>query len=147
MRDLQEEIEEKLRELDPQIELIALEHPAPDALRLYIDHPDGVNLELCERVTGQLRELLLDYTLEVSSPGAERPLTKPEHFRRFRGRRVRVRTEEALEGRRSFTGTIADADEEAVSVELDGGAVKIPHESIRRSNLVPDIAKPSEVGS
>ena len=112
MRDLQEEIQEKLSQLDPQIELIALENPAPDSLRLYIDHPDGVNLELCERATRQLGDLLVDYSLEVSSPGAERPLTKPEHFRRFRGRRVRVRTEEELAGRRSFTGTIADADED-----------------------------------
>jgi ribosome maturation factor RimP len=147
MRDLQEEIQEKLSQLDPQIELIALENPAPDSLRLYIDHPDGVNIELCERATRQLGDLLVDYSLEVSSPGAERPLTKPEHFRRFRGRRVRVRTEEELAGRRSFTGTIADADEEAVSVELEGGPVKIPHQSIRRSNLVPDIANTSEVGS
>jgi ribosome maturation factor RimP len=144
MRDLQDKIENRLRELDPTLELIALEQPAPDALRLYIDHPDGVSLALCERVTNQLRDLLLDYSLEVSSPGADRPLTKPEHFRRFLGRRVRVRTREALEGRRSFTGTIAGADEHAVSVELDAGSVTIPLERIRRSNLVPDFTEVSQ---
>jgi ribosome maturation factor RimP len=141
MRDLQENIEIRLTELDPTIELIALESFASDGLRLYIDHPDGVTLALCERVTHHLRELLLDYSLEVSSPGAERPLTKPEHFRRFQGRRVRVRTREALEGRRSFTGNIAGVDDRAVSVELEAGSVTIPLERIHRSNLVPDTSE------
>jgi ribosome maturation factor RimP len=138
MRELQSEIESRLEVLDPSIELIALENPSPDGLRLYIDHPDGVNLALCERVTEQLRDLLVDYSLEVSSPGFERPLTKPEHFQRFRGRRVKVRTQVELEGRRNFTGTIADADASAVSVDLGDHAVKIPIERIRRSNLVPE---------
>jgi ribosome maturation factor RimP len=144
MKDIQATIENRLSELDPRIELVALEHPGPDALRLYLDHPDGVDLQLCERVTEQLRDLLLDYSLEVSSPGTERPLTKPEHFRRFRGHLVRVRTREALDGRRSFTGKIADADDEAVSVELAEGSVSIPHERIRRSNLVPEGSEASK---
>jgi ribosome maturation factor RimP len=139
MTELQARIEEQLAVLDPSIELITLEQPSPDGLRLYIDHPQGVDLALCERVTGQLRDLLVDYSLEVSSPGSERPLTKPEHFRRFRGRRVKVRTREQLEGRRSFTGTIADADASGVSVDLGDRSVTIPHERIRRSNLVPDL--------
>ena len=139
MRDLQRHIEERLAELDPGIELIAVENPSPDGLRLYIDHPEGVDLALCERVTGQLRELLADHSLEVSSPGFERPLTKPAHFRRFRGRRVKVRTRVELEGRRNFTGTIADADAAGVSVDLGDQSVTIPHERIRRSNLVPDL--------
>ncbi|HEY8778295.1 MAG TPA: ribosome maturation factor RimP [Solirubrobacterales bacterium] len=143
MNDLQTQIEQRLAELDPSIELIALENPSTDRLRLYIDHPQGVDLALCERVTNELRDLLLDHSLEVSSPGSERPLTKPEHFRRFRGRRVRVRTREALEGRSNFTGTIADADASAVSVDLGDRSVKIPLERIRRSNLVPELKKES----
>ena len=139
MKDLQDTIETRLREFDPTLELIALEQTGPDALRLYIDHPGGVDLRLCERVTNQLRDLLLDYSLEVSSPGAERPLTKPEHFRRFLGRKVRVRTREEVHGRRSFTGTIAAADEQAVEVTLSEGAISIPHERIRRSNLIPEV--------
>jgi ribosome maturation factor RimP len=138
MSDLQQDIEERLAGLDPSIEVISLEHPSPDGLRLYIDHPQGVDLGLCERVTEQLRELLADYSLEVSSPGAERPLTKPEHFRRFRGHRVRVRMREALEGRRNFTGTISGADSSGVLVDLGDCSVTIPHERIGRSNLVPD---------
>lgn len=139
MKDLQDNIETRLADLDPQLELIALEQTGPDALRLYIDHPGGVDLRLCERVTNQLRDLLAEYSLEVSSPGAERPLTKPEHFRRFLGRRVRVRTRDELHGRRSFTGTIAAADERGVEVALPEGAVTIPHERIRRSNLIPEV--------
>ena len=63
-----------------------LERPAAERLRLVIDSPDGVDIALCERVTGVLRDLLEDWSLEVSSPGPERPLTKPEHFRRFLGK-------------------------------------------------------------
>ena len=135
---LQDTIEGRLRELDPAVELIALERPAGATLRLYIDRPDGVDLALCERVTNHLRDLLERYSLEVSSPGADRPLTKPEHFRRFLGRKVRVRTRGAIEGRKSFTGTLTEAGDDAVAVEADGGAVRIPLAGIRRSNLVPD---------
>lgn len=136
--ELQEQIESSLRDLDPGVELIALEQPAAESLRLYIDHPDGVDLALCERVTNHLRDLLESWALEVSSPGAERPLTKPEHFRRFRGRRVRVRTREAIEGQRSFTGTLTDADDRRVLISADAGDIEIPLAGIRRSNLVPD---------
>ena len=137
---MQETIEARLRDLDPQVELIALEEPAAETLRLYIDRPGGVDLALCERVTRHLRELLESYSLEVSSPGADRPLTKPEHFRQFLGRRVRVRTREAIAGQRNFTGTLKDADAETVSLEADGGAVRIPLTGIRRSNLVPEMS-------
>jgi ribosome maturation factor RimP len=138
LTQLQQTIETRIADLDPEVELIALERPASETLRLYIDRPDGVDLALCERVTGHLRDLLQSWSLEVSSPGIERPLTKPEHFRRFLGSRVRVRTREAIEGQRNFTGTLTDADEESVAVEADGGAVRIPLARIRRSNLVAD---------
>jgi ribosome maturation factor RimP len=137
--ELQAQIEGRLHDLDPEVELIALEQPAAESLRLYIDHPSGVDLALCERVTNHLRDLLESWSLEVSSPGAERPLTKPEHFRRFRGRRVRVRTREAIEGQRSFTGTLTDADESRVLIRADAGEIEIPLAGIRRSNLAPDL--------
>ena len=137
LHELQEQIETRLREFDPAVELIALDRPAAETLRLYIDHPDGVDLALCERVTNQLRDLLAAWSLEVSSPGADRPLTKPEHFRRFMGQRVRVRTREAIEGQRSFTGTLTAADERRVRLEAGIGEVEIPLARIRRSNLVP----------
>jgi ribosome maturation factor RimP len=139
MERLDKQIENRIAELDPEVELIALERPANETLRLYIDHPEGVDLALCERVTNQLRELLTRYSLEVSSPGLDRPLTKPEHFRRFLGRRVRVRTRDTIEGRRNFTGTLADADERAVRVEDSGQQFEIPLAGIHRSNLVPEL--------
>jgi len=142
--DLQGQIEQKLQQLDPAIELIALEQPAGETLRLYIDYPDGVDLALCERVTDHLRDLLEIWSLEVSSPGADRPLTKPEHFRRFMGRRVRVRTREAIEGQRSFTGTLTAADEGCVRIHAGEGEVEIPLSRIRRSNLVPEYSTPLE---
>lgn len=135
---IEETIETRLRESAPEVELIALERPAAERLRLYIDRPGGVDLALCERVTGLLRDLLIDYSLEVSSPGPERPLTKPEHFRRFLGRRVRVRTQEEIAGQRSFTGRLTEADEGHVSVEVGEDAVSIPLAKVRRSNLMPD---------
>jgi ribosome maturation factor RimP len=139
LTQLQQTIETRIADLDPEVELITLERPAAETLRLYIDHPDGVDLALCERVTGELRDLLQSWSLEVSSPGIERPLTKPEHFRRFLGSKVKVRTREAIEGRRNFTGTLTDADEDSVAVDADGSAVRIPLERIRRSNLVADL--------
>ncbi|HEX6116490.1 MAG TPA: ribosome maturation factor RimP [Solirubrobacterales bacterium] len=139
MESIQAEIESRLAEREPEVELIALEQPGSDTLRLYIDHPDGVDLALCEQVTNHFRDLLTSYSLEVSSPGLDRPLTKPEHYRRFRGRRVRVRTREAIEGRRNFTGTIADAGETAVRVEDSGDEFEIPLSHVHRSNLVPEL--------
>jgi len=136
LNELQETIESRLAELEPEVEVLALEQPANETLRIYIDHPQGVDLALCERVTNHLRDLLQSYALEVSSPGTERPLAKPEHFRRFLGRRVRVRTREQFEGQRSFTGTLADADDASVLVDADGRTVRIPLDRVRRSNLV-----------
>jgi ribosome maturation factor RimP len=138
LAELQETIESRIGELDPQVELIALERPAAERLRLYIDHPGGVDLALCETVTNQLRDLLEAWSLEVSSPGLDRPLTKPEHYRRFIGRQVKVSTEESIAGRRNFTGTLTEADEESVSLDADGAAVRIPLAGIRRSNLIPE---------
>jgi ribosome maturation factor RimP len=141
LEELQETIESRIRDLDPEVELILLECPAAESLRLVIDRAGGVDLALCERVTGVLRDVNARYAIEVSSPGAARPLTKPEHFRRFRGRRVRVRTREPIDGRRSFTGTLLAADERELA--LGGEAeMTIPLAAIRRSNLVPE-----EVGS
>lgn len=142
MKQLQTDIEERLATAEPDVELLRLDELGPERLRLYIDHPGGVDLALCERVTGHLRDLLQQYSLEVSSPGLDRPLAKPEHFRRFLGRRVKVRTAEPIEGRRSFTGMLTDADDREVSVEVEEGPVTIPHERIHRSNLIADEVRP-----
>src|SRR5207302_9990240 len=119
-------------------------------LRVFIDHPDGVTLALCERVTMLLNDLRERYSLEVSSPGRERPLTKPAHFRRFVGRRARVRTRhprvmDSHAGRaagprpvRSFTGELMGASDDAITLAADGGVIAIPYSEIRRSNLIEE---------
>ena len=86
MSTIQAEIEARLSEVEPEVEVLLAEVVGSDLLRLFIDHPQGVTLDLCERVTNSLPELRERYALEVSSPGTERPLSKPEHFRRYVGR-------------------------------------------------------------
>lgn len=71
MTDLQQNIQQQLSDLDSELDVVALERPGNEALRIFIDHPDGVDLALCERVTKHLNHLLVDYTLEVSSPGSK----------------------------------------------------------------------------
>jgi ribosome maturation factor RimP len=134
------DIEQRLAGFEPDVELLACEKVGPDRLRLFIDHPDGVSLDLCERVTHHLRELLIDYSLEVSSPGPERPLTKPDHFRRFLGRRARVRLREPRDGHKSFTGELVGASDQEVTVAAGDGIVSIPYADINRSNLLPEAA-------
>lgn len=138
---LAQKIEQTLTEHDPKIELIAVQRIGGDRLRLFIDHPDGVDLGLCEKATRALDDLLAEYSLEVSSPGDDRPLTKPEHFRRFVGRTVQVRTRGAIHGRKNFTGTLKDAREDFVEVETDGEPFEIPLAEVHRSNLVPEKAE------
>jgi ribosome maturation factor RimP len=123
---------------EPDVEVLLVEQTGAARLRLFIDHPKGVDLALCERVTRQLSELLEEYSLEVSSPGPERPLAKPEHFRRFVGRRVKVRTRSEHEGRKAFTGELVGATDDQVTVAADDGVVSIPYSDINRSNLVEE---------
>jgi ribosome maturation factor RimP len=131
-----EHIETRLAEAEPDVDVLAVDQVAAERLRIVIDRPGGVNLELCERVTGHLRDLLSEFALEVSSPGPERPLTKPDHFRRFIGRRARVRTRSEHDGRKSFTGELVGASDQEVTVAADSGVVSIPYSDINRSNLL-----------
>lgn len=138
LQQLQQKIEDRLRDQQPDVELLALERAAAERLRLVIDRESGVDLALCEAVTGHLRDLNEDWALEVTSPGPERPLTKPEHYRRFVGHRVRVRTTEEVVGHKSFTGRLTGADDDSVSVDSGDGPVSIPLDAVHRSNLLPD---------
>ena len=137
---LQNDIEQRLASAEPEVEVLACEQVGAERLRLFIDHPDGVSLELCERVTGHLRDLLVEYGLEVSSPGPERPLTKPAHFRRFIGRRARLRLREPREGHKTYTGELVGASDDEVTVAADDGVVAIPYSEINRSHLMPERA-------
>jgi ribosome maturation factor RimP len=137
---LQNQIEARLATAEPGVEVLAVElagsKRAPK-LRVFLDREQGVDLELCARVTHHLRDLLADYSVEVSSPGPERPLSKLEHYRRYLGHRIRVRTHEAIDGRNDFKGELVGADEAGVALAADWGMVRIPHERVRRSNLIP----------
>ncbi len=138
MSTIQADIEARLSEVEPEVEVLLAEVVGGDLVRLFIDHPQGVTLELCERVTHHLPELRERYALEVSSPGTERPLSKPEHFSRYVGRRARVRTRGDHDGRRSFTGELLNATDQEVTVAAETGVVSIAYADIHRSNLVGD---------
>ena len=141
MTAIQADIEARLAEAEPDVEVLLAEVVSNGTLRLFIDHPDGVTLGLCERVSNALAYVRASHSLEVSSPGRQRPLSKPEHFRRFVGSRARVRTHEPIElaeGRpeRSITGELVGATDEEVTVAGPAGVVTIPFAAIKRSNLV-----------
>jgi ribosome maturation factor RimP len=136
MSNVQAEIEARLAETEPEVEVLLAEVVHGDLVRLFIDHPQGVTLDLCERVTNLLPQIREQYALEVSSPGAQRPLSKPEHFRRYVGRKAKVRTREAKDGHKSFTGELLNATEDTVTVAASTGVVSIAYADIYRSNLV-----------
>ena len=136
MSTIQTDIEARLAASEPDVEVLLAEIVGGSTLRVFIDHPEGVTLALCERVTKALPEVRERYALEVSSPGIERPLSKPQHFRRYLGRRARVRTigdvRDAAGGRRhtSFTGELVGASEDAVTIASEGNPptlVAIPY--------------------
>jgi ribosome maturation factor RimP len=132
----QTEIEARLSGLEPEVELLLAEVQG-HILRIFIDHPDGVTLALCERVTGHLGDYRERYSLEVSSPGQDRPLTKPQHYSRFLGRRARVRLRDAADGHKQLTGELVGASDADVTLAAADGLVTIPYEQIARSNLIP----------
>jgi ribosome maturation factor RimP len=135
---MQMDIEERLAPALPDVEVLLAEVVGTHTVRVFIDHPEGVTLEHCERVTRLLPELRERFTLEVSSPGRKRPLTKPEHFRRFLGRRAQVCTRDARDGHASFTGELVGATEAEVTIAAESGVIAIPYGDIRRSNLVEE---------
>jgi ribosome maturation factor RimP len=135
---IQDDIEQRLAAAEPDVEVLAADVLGGSKVRVFIDHPEGVSLELCERVTHHLAEVRESYALEVSSPGPERPLSKPQHYQRFLGRRAKVRTRQELDGHRSFTGELVGASDDTVTIAADTGVIAIPYADITRSNLVEE---------
>ena len=131
-KQLQREISGLVESGVPGVEVLAVELSGRDRFTVYVDHPQGVDHGLCERVTNQLREYLREYSVEVSSPGFERPLRKPAHFRNAVGRTVSLRTPE----RRRLRGEVVDAGERAVTVRTGEDDVEVPYETIVRGNLI-----------
>lgn len=131
------------------LELVDLElkrEAGGKVLRIFIDSPAGIDLDTCADASESLSARLDaedpiegPYTLEVSSPGLERPLTKKEHFARYIGERARIRTSEPVDGRREFVGIIAEADDAGVEIEVEGKRYRIAYDLIGRANLKPEI--------
>ncbi|MHB8492847.1 MAG: hypothetical protein ACYDA6_11635, partial [Solirubrobacteraceae bacterium] len=159
---IQREVEALLDGCEPHVEVLLAEVVGAGTLRVFIDHPDGVTLDLCERVSTVLTPLRERYSLEVSSPGTRRPLTKPDHFRRFVGHRARVRTRTSLcpeqdrsaadsaaqpsrtrrgssgeqRSTHTVTGELLGATDREVTIAVGEGVLAIPYADIRRSNLM-----------
>jgi ribosome maturation factor RimP len=115
-------------------------------LRLYIDKEGGVDIDDCEAVSHQVSAILDvedpipgNYTLEVSSPGLDRTLTKPAHFQRFMGENIKVRLRFPVDGRRNFRGALKSADDENIEVEVDGEGHRLPISTIESVRLVPTL--------
>ena len=139
-RALQDEIAPAVESRLPGVEVLAVELLSPRRFCVYVDRPGGVDHALCERVTRLLDAYRSDYTIDVSSPGPERPLRKPSHFARAVGRRVALRTDEALDGRNRFRGEVVDADDEGVAIapSSETEPLRIPYAAIVRANLIDE---------
>jgi ribosome maturation factor RimP len=128
-KQLEREIGSRVEGTLDGVEVLAVELERPDQFTVYVDHPSGVDHALCERVTNTLRDYLREYTVNVSSPGATRPLRKPDHFAGVLGRRVKLRTRE-----RRLRGEVVYADENHVRVD----ETEIPYDEIVRANLIDE---------
>ncbi len=134
-RELEQQISREVNQTLPDVEVLAVELTGPERFTVYIDRADGkVDHALCERVTKVLWDYLRDYSVEVSSPGIERPLRKPEHFQRVVGRRVKLKTA----ARSKLRGEVKRADESTVIVGIDGDEVAVPYGEIVRGNLIDE---------
>jgi len=131
-RELTREIRRKVESAVPGTEVLAVELTGPDRFTVFVDHAQGVDHALCARVTDVLRDYLREYGVEVSSPGFERPLRTPQHFRSVVGRRVALRTET----KKRLRGEVVDAGERAVTVKTQAESIDIPYEAIVRGNLI-----------
>src|SRR3954449_2601349 len=137
-RQLQEEIGPRVEHDLPGVEVLAVELASPDRFVVFVDHAEGVDHALCVRVTDVLRDYLREYTVDVSSPGVERPLRTPAHYARAVGRRVALRTSQPLDGRSKFKGEVKEAGTDAVTLDVDGAGIDVPYDLIVRSNLIDE---------
>jgi ribosome maturation factor RimP len=136
-RTLQDEIAPAVEARVPGVEVLAVELISPTRFCVYVDHADGVDHELCARVTRALDGYRSNYAIDVSSPGPERPLRKPRHFAGAVGHRVSVRADGGRKSR--YRGVLTDAGDEAITLTAgDAGEVRIPYDSIVRANLIDE---------
>jgi ribosome maturation factor RimP len=134
-RTLTEQIVPKVQHDVPGVDVLAVELLSPTRFCVFVDHPEGVDHELCVRVTDALRDYLREYSVEVSSPGVERPLRTREHFAEVVGGQVKVR----MIGSKKLKGEVVSAGEDSVIVSAgDGNETHIPYGEIVRANLIHD---------
>jgi ribosome maturation factor RimP len=122
----------------PDVEVLAVELLSPSRFCVYVDRPGGVDHALCADVTALLDDYRNDFTIDVSSPGPERPLRKRSHFEQAVGRRVSLRTRAAVAGRTRFRGVVSAASDEVVTVDVAGENIAIPYGLIVRGNLIDE---------
>jgi ribosome maturation factor RimP len=134
-KSLEREVARHVETAMPDVEVLAVELSGLEQFTVFIDRVGGpVDHALCERVTNELRDYLRTYTVGVSSPGEDRPLRKPAHFRNVVGRTVALRTE----SRKRVRGEVVSADEGAVTVQTADGSVDVPYDEIVRGNLIDE---------
>lgn len=136
---LEREVADLLRHRFPTVQLydVELRGGRQSAVTVFIDRPDGVDVETCAAVSAALEDLRERHSLEVSSPGLERRLRRPEHFARVVGKAVTLRTVAPREGRSGYRGTVSDCDERGMTLSLDeGGELRVDYADIARANLV-----------
>jgi ribosome maturation factor RimP len=144
---IEAEAQERIANEIPNVDLLVCEELGHERLRFVIDSAEGVDLELCERVTALFPDLLEEFSLEVSSPGPERPLRTPEHFSERAGERIRVRTSEPVSGSRNLIGTLVSSEQGSLLLVTEQGEeVRIDFEIIVRANLAPSTEQ-GEYGS
>jgi ribosome maturation factor RimP len=137
-KELQRQITAEVERALPGTEVLAVELLSPQRFCVYVDHPKGVDHALCASVTDTLRGYLDKYSIDVSSPGIERPLRKPAHFRNAVGRRVALRTEGEIGGRQRFRGQVVAAGERSFKLATDAAEVDIPYDAVVRGNLIDE---------
>jgi ribosome maturation factor RimP len=137
-RTLAKEIAPAVERGVPGVEVLAVELLSPTRFCVYVDHPEGVDHALCARVTQLLDGYREAYTIDVSSPGLERPLRKPAHFRAAVGHEVQVRTASEIAGKKRFRGPVVAAGERSVRIGGGDEALDIPYEAIVRGNLIDE---------
>ena len=137
-RQLHRDVADTVQDRLPDVDVLAVELMGPERLCVYIDHPNGVDHALCESVTKTLRGYLDRYSLEVSSPGFERPLRTRDHFEDAVGRTVTVRTAVEVSGRKRFRGEVVEAGEEAATIEVGDERFGVPYDAIVRGNLIEE---------
>ena len=133
-KELYRQVAQKVESGLPGVEVLALELTGKERFRVYVDHPDGVDHALCERVTNVLRPYLDDYSVEVSSPGFDRPLRTRAHFERAVGRQVRLKTAD-----RRLRGEVVSAGERAIRIQTAAGEpLELRYDELVRANLIDE---------